>query len=640
MYGDFGIPATAPPTPAFTFDINDGDVDTLEDKQEIVLYVCTMVSASISIIGSMTIAWKVIRNMCWGAGGTTANSTIRRGLAERIIAAWLVRQETASARPKRKANAAATPTPVSRPGASRRAKVGPYDRLLLGLSMCDIISSLTYALTPFLLPRDTSDRAWASGTEATCTALGFLTQFSYSALVYNGLLSLYYLLTVRYAVKRRDFEAYYERYMHFGVVSFFCITAALGAMIGLYNEIDLGPGCWIRDYPRGCYENDNVDCIGHYFGWIFTGLPGLATLMLVIINNLVIYFHVRRVLSARPTAAGTNDPTSSGRPRNLTTIRDDIRYKAHIKEVASQGILYVMSFLLCFSCHFVLRVLESSGFQADTREGEVFWLLVLDSILRPLQGFINCLVYTRPNYIRLRNAFPDQPMLWLMMKACREVDIPKLQTSSLTTTNHRSGQSNGSNNAKRYFRGIGADKGASSDNVKQQSSGNSSSYKSSKNSASKFSSNLSVVSEASNESNISSAALHVNDNNRHNKDEDRIDGNDDLVKLEEQGVGATMTSSSSSSIPPLESNADDDGDIIVNSQCEDIGSTARMQMKPLSSISEDYQHKRNSTADDTDNVIVEMSAQNVVDSSPLDDDISSANSSGRSLRIMMDGSVN
>jgi hypothetical protein len=35
----------------------------------------------------------------------------------------------------------------------------PYQRLLLGMSICDIISSLTLAVGPFLYPKGTSDKA-------------------------------------------------------------------------------------------------------------------------------------------------------------------------------------------------------------------------------------------------------------------------------------------------------------------------------------------------------------------------------------------------------------------------------------------------------------------------------------------------
>jgi hypothetical protein len=58
----------------------------------------------------------------------------------------------------------------------------PYDRLLLGLSCCDLVASITYAMSPFLLNKATSQRVWPSGNLTSSHVLGFLTQFSFSAI--------------------------------------------------------------------------------------------------------------------------------------------------------------------------------------------------------------------------------------------------------------------------------------------------------------------------------------------------------------------------------------------------------------------------------------------------------------------------
>lgn len=401
-------------------------VDTLRDGQEIGLYVLTMISATISIVGSSLIAFKVFRNL---------------------------------------------------------SRAGPYDRFLLGLSMCDIEASLTFFFTPFMLPQDTSNRAWASGNEATCTALGFFTQLSYAAFVYNGSLSFYYLLTVRYGVKRQVMAKKYEPWLHFSVIFFFLATATIGAAIGLYNEMYLGPGCWIRDYPKGCYETGG--CIGHYFGWVFTGLPSLLTLFAVIINNVVIYFHVKRALSISPN---TNSESSTYQNRMSN------RHKEQIQDVARQGLLYVGSFFLCYSCQFALRVLESSPFEADKNEGKVYWLLLIDSFLRPLQGFVNVLIYTRPNYVKLRGAFPEYSWFWAFKTAITTADIPKLLSTSERSTlprNNTGPRSTGKRSGGSNKNGDNGDNAIGKTN--RTSSGKS------KKSGS-YQSDLPVVSEVSNES--------------------------------------------------------------------------------------------------------------------------------------------
>ena len=54
-----------------------------------------------------------------------------------------------------------------------------YDRIMFGLSSCDIIASLGYISRPFLLPKETSIRITAIGNDVTCNLLGWMTQCKY-----------------------------------------------------------------------------------------------------------------------------------------------------------------------------------------------------------------------------------------------------------------------------------------------------------------------------------------------------------------------------------------------------------------------------------------------------------------------------
>jgi len=62
-----------------------------------------------------------------------------------------------------------------------RRNSSPYDRLMLCLSFCDIVASISFGYGPFMLPEATSERVWARGTNRSCSALGFLTQFAFAA---------------------------------------------------------------------------------------------------------------------------------------------------------------------------------------------------------------------------------------------------------------------------------------------------------------------------------------------------------------------------------------------------------------------------------------------------------------------------
>ena len=81
--------------------------------------------------------------------------------------------------------------------ASKRKQL-VYHRLMLGLCVCDILMSVGLFTSTWPMPSATPNVWGASGTVASCEAVGFIEQAGVSATMYNGSLSIYYLLRVRY----------------------------------------------------------------------------------------------------------------------------------------------------------------------------------------------------------------------------------------------------------------------------------------------------------------------------------------------------------------------------------------------------------------------------------------------------------
>lgn len=322
----------------------------LTESQEKFLSICMVLSALLSILGSAVIVIKVLRLV-----------TCRKS--------------------------------------KRATTTSMYDRLLLGLSCSDIIASISFALTPFLLPQESSTRVWAIGTNASCTALGFLLQFSYAAMLYNGLLSYYYLLVVRFSLKSSKLVLW-EGWMHSLAIGFPLVTASLGAAVGLFHEMDLGFGCWANDYPQA-----------HIWGYIFGAIPFGFTMLSLATNNLIIYRHVRWTFSRRNTAkmspydlatCSTRTETNVTTSQRSTTIQREEQEQSEndrdspkaglqeeairqqrIREVATQGFLYVGTFVFSYWSPFCIRILEQV---LDPSDSDVYGLLVIQSICLPLQG--------------------------------------------------------------------------------------------------------------------------------------------------------------------------------------------------------------------------------------------------------------
>lgn len=297
-----------------------------------------------------------------------------------------------------------------------------YKRILLGLSCSDFLSSSVLWLQAFLLPSDTSDRVWAIGTDATCTAMGFFQQLSLANVWYNGMLSFYFLLTIRYCVATHRFESW----MHGLSIGIPLLTAFLGVAMGLYDELRVGHFCYFTGPPMATY-----------IAGVVGGLPALFFFCAIPINNILVYAHVRR------TARNTSDKsavassacelpfgdqsatTTSTMPSSLisqettstmsTSIRDQrelalqqqrkqlqqARENERVQAVAFQAFLYVAAYVVSYLPTTILRIYAAANSLNSNDEAQLFPLLVLQAIFWPLQGLFNYIIYCRsPPYLR------------------------------------------------------------------------------------------------------------------------------------------------------------------------------------------------------------------------------------------------
>jgi len=87
-----------------------------------------------------------------------------------------------------------------------------------------------------------------------------------------------------------------------------------------------------------------------------------------------------------------------------------------IRGVATQAFWYVTVFLIVYTPSFVLKVLEAYVMWPKD-EGTWYPLIVIRELTYPAQGFLNLLVYIRPNYFRARKEFPEESWVWAFRRA-------------------------------------------------------------------------------------------------------------------------------------------------------------------------------------------------------------------------------
>jgi hypothetical protein len=353
-------------------------------------------------------------------------------------------------------------------------QITPYKRILFGLSSCDIVASLTYAIQPFFIPAN-SRRYWAIGNDTSCTILGALTQFAFSAVWYNGFLSYYYLATIRFKMDSKVFANRYEQPMHFLALGFNLLTAVSGAFFHHYGEASIGAGCWV---VSRCL---NGHCITWPNGWVFAGFPTIFMFVSIVVNNCIIYCHVR----------GQSRRRSSSYPGKV--LQEDIK----VQSVATQALGYVGSFFLCYTSCFVIKGIESFGGRSSAEAG-LYPLMMMTSIVLPLQGFFNMVVYCRPSYIKFRSRFPRESRGWAIRHALLATDLSPFQQHGLVNA---SSMESGSQTS------IGTGGMDSSSFVDWNNSGR---LTSSKRHVGKISSILFSVAEVGEESDCSDHARNVN----------------------------------------------------------------------------------------------------------------------------------
>lgn len=357
-------------------------------------------------------------------------------------------------------------------------KKTPYRRILLALSICDILSTIGWLLQPFLTPKDAPDPwVWAVGNDATCVMLGAFSQFGFSAHLYSGLLSFYFLLTVKFGMREEQFQQKYERWCHGIILIFSVSTAIAGIFLKVFRPMIVAPGCWVSAPPEGCSE----DCPEESIAWIFGGIPSMLMLLCTTISNMLLYCHVRSTILQGQQRSMANQsslanfgqesnsqtltvdgisPKSKKGPKDMadsasgsvslfsrksTTSRSvlnssDKQWK-RVRDVGKQSFLYVGAYLLSFGWSYAVNILDSRDYEYQPESGKVlFPLLVLQSIFLSCQGFFNAIIFFRPKYLQARVKYLDEPKWWVLQQAILGETFNRPSSSRFTSNNSQQSQ--------------------------------------------------------------------------------------------------------------------------------------------------------------------------------------------------------
>jgi hypothetical protein len=265
-----------------------------------------------------------------------------------------------------------------------RSQQNTYHRLMLGMSVCDLLSSACFFLTTWPIPKEENIYA-ASGNQATCIAQGFFSQFSLATAIYNASLSFFYVMKIRYSWSSKRIERRLEPALHAVALLIGVGTAIAGVALNLYNNDSWE--CWIAPKPQDCQEswrnNGNTTCErgdnASLYRWVFY----YALLWCAIVVVTVDMFLVYRAVLTTEMATERYDATRA-------------RHRKHSKQVAVQGYWYCGAFYLTWLFPTITRLVQVIADETP------YPLILVTALFVPIQGFFNFLVYMHPRYKQVR----------------------------------------------------------------------------------------------------------------------------------------------------------------------------------------------------------------------------------------------
>lgn len=310
----------------------------------------------------------------------------------------------------------------------RRAKGGtfPYPsryRLILGMSAVDLLNSFALGLSTAPIPHGTRDVPGAIGTTASCNFQGFLVQLGLAVPMYSLVLSLYFLLKIRFGVRRDRMGSRYEPWMHAAAWLYPLGTAIAGLPLGLYNSNGLI--CWIEAHPYKCLKRSWVDCTrgedSEFYQIVFSLSIAVVAFVGIVTNMMLIIWTVQRresgwgwnIFRFRQGQGGTSEiveggadrgssshVTESGAPRASGSAT--VPVGSHTRETAAQALLYIWAFLITYTWTVGVVMAEQSNIMVPFP-----WHATMQAFL-PLQGFWNFLAFLRPRYVFARERLPPE----------------------------------------------------------------------------------------------------------------------------------------------------------------------------------------------------------------------------------------
>jgi hypothetical protein len=279
-----------------------------------------------------------------------------------------------------------------------------YHRIIGLISIADLIMSFSISLTTLPMPKEvvyafegkSYGNALTCSIQAVCYLLGMYVSYLYSV----GL-TFYFSLLVRFKISEKMMRMRFEPILFLATLSFSSMSLSSSIKRQLLNPIPYIPWCSIGAYPIDCdNENGEVDCIR---GDPMRNIPlpvfaytGIAIFQLAVLIDLGLYVY---------------------RKDKGDNVEDHNQTFQNTRSYAKQAFLYFIAFILSF--FFLPKTAGAS---------DIVFLQICTLIFKPLQGFLNALIFINEKIEIMRHADEDLDFFEGLAKVIRN---PRKEVSGM-----------------------------------------------------------------------------------------------------------------------------------------------------------------------------------------------------------------
>ncbi|CAJ1937644.1 unnamed protein product [Cylindrotheca closterium] len=338
----------------------------------------------------------------------------------------------------------------------------PYQGLQTSLSICNIISSFTVASGAFMRPSETSNQVWAFGNDTSCTVNGFFGQLGTSALVYNGMLSYFFLLRLRFDHNVTAITLKFEPLMHIVAVGYPLVTAFLGLFFDAYGERVGSPGCAIQTCHTD-YTGQREDCMLDTVDLVFRRSIDFFVIGSMVMNTIIITTHLSTVIEKHTRLSSVNAELTKTARMDEENVSQEIILerkakvdknmnrakfkKGELLQVKLQGAFFIGSYVICNFATIILQMIVAQKSKLSYKEEmevpyHYFSLMVLQAVLFPLLGFLNCVAYMKPAFARTRSQHKQESTLWVLRRTVCGDSVTPTCTAEVLRSNARRSKCN------------------------------------------------------------------------------------------------------------------------------------------------------------------------------------------------------